>query len=277
MSPATHAAPAIGPTGPRTEEGKKKSALNATRHGLTSRVVVMPWEDMDAYMRFCAYLMTDLAPETALERQYAQTFCDTQWRLNRISSIEDSMFALGHVGEAGGTETDHPEVHAALTAARVFRDNSRIFVNLSLYEQRLQRTLEKSLKRLLALQTERRAQVPGAASQPQEAEAHALAEAQCNLHKMKEEGEVPAEAPATESSFFRRRKLPLKTSRPCLPEDVKPIPECDFGNETPSDSRPSWPHKWKSRAKTGEEATSPDRTIQHSFRDALSLACDPAP
>ena len=101
MSPATHAAPATGPTGPRTEEGKKKSALNATRHGLTGRVVVMPWEDMDAYMRFCAELMTDLAPETAVERQYAQTFCDTQWRLNRARSIEESMYALGHFEAAG--------------------------------------------------------------------------------------------------------------------------------------------------------------------------------
>jgi hypothetical protein len=160
MSPATTGQPAQNSksTGPRTEEGKKRSAMNATRHGLTGRTIVMPYEDMEAYHRFCEELFASLAPETPVERQYAQTFCDTQWRLNRMRSIEDAMLALGHFEEAGRIETEHPQVHAALTAARVFRDDSNSFANLSLYEQRLQRTLDKSLKQLQTLQAERKAQ-----------------------------------------------------------------------------------------------------------------------
>ncbi len=229
MSPATYAAPATGPTGPRTEEGKKKSALNATRHGLTSRVVVMPWEDMDAYMRFCAELMTDLAPETSVERQYAQTFCDTQWRLNRIRSIEDSMFALGHVEEAGRIETDHPQVHAALTAARVFRDNSKTFVNLSLYEQRLQRTLEKSLKQLQTLQAERRAQtqsdapVQPAAVQPQEAAAQSQ-----------------AEAPLPEEFVFSTAEIDRKPLLGSESADAESVRKCDPGVPDVPQFPPGW-------------------------------------
>jgi hypothetical protein len=158
MSPATVAEPKSKSTGPRTEEGKKRSAMNATRHGLTGRTVVMPYEDMEAYYAFCRELFESLAPETPVERQYAQTFCDTQWRLNRALSIEDAMLSLGHFEAAGKIETDHPQVHAALTAARVFRDDSKSFANLSLYEQRLQRTLDKSLKQLQALQAARREQ-----------------------------------------------------------------------------------------------------------------------
>ena len=96
MSPATVAEPKSKSTGPRTEEGKKRSAMNATRHGLTGRTVVIPYEDMEAYHAFCKHLFGELAPETPLERQYAQNFCDTQWRLSRARSIEDSMFSLGH-------------------------------------------------------------------------------------------------------------------------------------------------------------------------------------
>ncbi len=160
MSPATKSA-SPNPnqsTGPRTEQGKQRCALNALRHGLTGRTVVMPYEDMDQYHTFCRRLFQTLAPETPLEEQYAQTFCDTQWRLNRARSLEDAMLSLGHSEEAGEIETEHVQVHAVLTAARVFRDDNKSFLNLSLYEQRLQRTLEKSLRELKALQAERKAQ-----------------------------------------------------------------------------------------------------------------------
>jgi hypothetical protein len=154
MSPAPSTARSNS-TGPRTPEGKTRSSLNALRHGLTGRVVVLPHEDLNAYRAFCADLMKDLAPEGPLEHQFAQTFCDTQWRLNRARSIEDSMFALGHDEPAGDIDPGHPEVHAAMTAARVFRENSKAFVNLSLYEQRLQRTLKESLRQLQELQARR--------------------------------------------------------------------------------------------------------------------------
>ena len=162
-------------TGPRTPEGKARSAVNALRHGLTGRVIVLPSEDMNAYYAFCAELIADLGPETPIERQYAQTFCDTQWRLNRARSIEDSMLSLGHFEAAGDIEANHPQVHAALTAARVFREDSKSFVNLSLYEQRLQRTLKESLRQLQELQTKRIAAKQAALD---------AAVLQRNLHKM---------------------------------------------------------------------------------------------
>ncbi len=67
-------------TGPRTEAGKKTSSLNALRHGLTSRIVVLPTEDLTAYNRFSEEFLADLAPETFSERQCAQTIIDTQWQ-----------------------------------------------------------------------------------------------------------------------------------------------------------------------------------------------------
>jgi hypothetical protein len=130
--------------------------MNAMRHGLTGRVVVLPSEDMNIYRAFCKELMEELAPETPLERQYAQTFCDTQWRLNRARSYEDSMLALGHFEHADSLGEQDPQTLAALTAAKVFRDNSKAFVNLSLYEQRLGRQQKEALHQLEALQTKRR-------------------------------------------------------------------------------------------------------------------------
>jgi len=135
-------------TGPRTETGKKTSSLNALRHGLTSRIVVLPTEDLAAYQAFSDEFLAGLAPETFPERQCAQTIIDTQWRLNRVRSLEEGMLALGHYGPEGQIDAGHPEIHAALTAAAVFREHSQAFVNLSMHEQRLYRILTAASKSL---------------------------------------------------------------------------------------------------------------------------------
>lgn len=168
-------------TGPRTPEGKERSSHNALRHGLTGRIVVLPSEDMSVYQAFCKELMADLAPETPVERQYAQTFCDTQWRLNRARSFEDSLLSLGHFEGATVPGVEQPEIQSALTAAKVFRQDSKSFMNLTLYEQRLQRTQKEALRQLQELQTKRIA-----ARQAAMNEAVALR----NLQKMKGEALV---------------------------------------------------------------------------------------
>ena len=212
MSPAPITQHQSKSTGPRTEEGKRKSALNATRHGLTARTVVMPYEDMEAYHTFCKELFEDLAPETPLERQYAQTFCDTQWRLNRARSIEDSMYALGHFEAAGQIETGHPQVHAALTAARVFRDDSKSFVNLSLYEQRLQRTLDKSLKQLQTLQAERKARLEVAASEEKAASVQNGAAREETETEPATEPQNAAPTPNSEQFVFSTAEIEAETA-----------------------------------------------------------------
>ena len=124
------------PTSGRTQEGKARSSMNALRHGLTARVIVLPSEDMDAYRKFSEEIVASLDAQTPVERQFAQTVADNQWRINRIRSIEDGMLGMGHFEAAGDMDFGHPQIHAAFTAARAFRDNSKSFVNLSIYEQR---------------------------------------------------------------------------------------------------------------------------------------------
>ncbi len=140
----------------RTPEGKARSSMNALRHGLTARVVVLPSEDMDAYTQFSKEIVDSLDAQTPVERQFAQTVADNQWRINRIRSIEDGMLGMGHFEPAGDFDCPTPEIHSAMTAARAFRDDSKSFVNLSIYEQRLHRSMKESLRQLRELQTERR-------------------------------------------------------------------------------------------------------------------------
>jgi hypothetical protein len=143
-------------TGPRTEEGKNRSKLNAFRHGLTAQVVVMPEEDLKRYQTFCQGFFTDWMPANTTETQLVQTLIDTQWRLNRSRANENSLFALGHFGTAADIDPGDPEIHAALTAARMLLDRSRDFDNVSKHEQRLTRIFHSTIKLLSELQAARK-------------------------------------------------------------------------------------------------------------------------
>jgi hypothetical protein len=158
-SPAQYAANRLNAEkskGPASPQGKARSSMNALRHGLTARVVVLPDEDMDAYRAFSKEIVDSLDAQTPVERQFAQTVADNQWRINRIRSIEDGMLGMGHFEAAGNFDCPTSEIHSAMTAARAFRDRSQAFVNLSIYEQRLHRSMKESLRQLRELQAERR-------------------------------------------------------------------------------------------------------------------------
>jgi hypothetical protein len=142
-------------TGPRTEEGKKASALNARRHNLTGQVTAMTDADRIMHDAFSASIVENLAPEGAMELQFAQRIATDSWRLNRISAVEDNLFALGHNAKSDDTETEDPEIHAALTAAKVFQAESKQLQLLTLYEQRINRSIQKNLATLQSLQAAR--------------------------------------------------------------------------------------------------------------------------
>jgi len=132
-------------TGPRTPEGKERSARNAVRHGLTSAAAFLPNEDPEAYQDFCRKLIDDLRPKGALEEQLARAMADIQWRLNRCRSIEQVILAAE---PDRGYEPSH--------YARFQRDQVESLNKFSMYEQRLTRNFQTTLKQFRELQAERR-------------------------------------------------------------------------------------------------------------------------
>jgi hypothetical protein len=202
-------------TGPRSEAGKQKSSLNALRHGLTARVVVLPTEDLAAYQRFAAEFLADLAPETFAERQCAQTIIDTQWRLNRVRALEDGMLALGHYGPEGQIDPGHPQIHAALTAAAAYREHSQAFANLSMHEQRLYRILTNATKTLEDLKAKRVSTRQTALDAARELH---------NLHKMLGEPDEPSSS----GFVFTPREIDTETNRHRRLFEAKIAAECHY-------------------------------------------------
>jgi len=133
-------------TGPRTEEGKRRSSLNALRHGLTGQTVVLPEDDLAAYQKHCAQFHAELKPQGLLETKAVQTIADTYWRLDRIRAMENNLFSLGFHELSGELSSDDPAIHCALVQAKSLDGRGDLLARLSLYEQRLNRTRQGGFK-----------------------------------------------------------------------------------------------------------------------------------
>jgi hypothetical protein len=80
--------------GPKTPEGKARSAQNALKHGMRAqKCIVLPGERASAFEAFEAALLEDLAPEGALQAMLAQRVVAASWRLARAERLEAELFA----------------------------------------------------------------------------------------------------------------------------------------------------------------------------------------
>jgi hypothetical protein len=143
--------------GPRSEEGKKRSSLNATRHGLLAQTLHLPEEEMAAYHEFTDSFVQGMSPVGPVETQLAHACADLQFRLNRVAAAEHNLFSIGHVEQGDLWDPGHPEAHTALAFAETLRRSPDPLKNLSIYEQRLSRRFLQTFKQLREMQVERRA------------------------------------------------------------------------------------------------------------------------
>src|SRR5580704_14085595 len=142
-------------TGPKTPEGKQRCRLNAYRHGLTGQLCIFTPEEQQAYDKHSKIVLEAFAPVGDFERGIAQSIAHGHWRLKRAGAIEDSSFALGAHEHSVG-DTGHAEVNNAFAQARTWREQAHNLHLLTVYEQRIQRSIDKNTAHLKELQTERK-------------------------------------------------------------------------------------------------------------------------
>ena len=115
-------------TGPRTSEGKAKVSVNALKHGLTARDIVLPGENPVDFESFRADLMASLDPQGGLEATLAQMIVADAWRLRRVPILEATLYRRGcaelQVAEAEASveqyeSTQNERVMASLDAKTV--------------------------------------------------------------------------------------------------------------------------------------------------------------
>ncbi len=138
-------------TGPKTTEGKKKSSLNALRHGLTGQIVVMPADDLQAYQLHLKSFTDEYHSKGATEATLVQALADASWRLNRVAALETNLLTLSITGDLSPIEN-------ALSTVAALESQSKALSNLSMHSQRLSRQFERTVIQLRDLQKTRIAQ-----------------------------------------------------------------------------------------------------------------------
>src|ERR1700681_2042140 len=79
-------------TGPKTPEGKSAVSMNALRHGLRARTVVLPGEDPTEFHQLCNDLEAEWTPQSRTEQFYVEQMAVSQWKLTRMEVVEVNIF-----------------------------------------------------------------------------------------------------------------------------------------------------------------------------------------
>ena len=82
-------------TGPKTPEGRQRAKFNAVKHNLSGQHLILQETELAAYNRLSDNMFKDLNPKSEPERQIALKIIDTNFRLNRLTGIENNMFSFG--------------------------------------------------------------------------------------------------------------------------------------------------------------------------------------
>jgi hypothetical protein len=178
---------AMKSTGPRTPEGKAASSRNGLTHGLSGdKHFILEGEDPEAFLRLLQDLHDHLRPVGDSEEMVVQRIAAAQWRLDRAFALETGIYREESTirnridrnkrelhelrlsqGQSDPFPPDPYEPDDLL--ARAFMQAAKgpdNFTRLARYETAIERSIERGMKHLKALQAARNAHCPAVPEAP---------------------------------------------------------------------------------------------------------------
>jgi hypothetical protein len=154
---AANRANALKSRGPVTAEGKARSAMNALRHGMLAKSVLLRCECPAQFRAMLDEFHKEFEPGTASETALVNTMATARWRLMRMSYIESANIDLEYVkqGEPAVVPEDYAAADRAGLAYREAVRNSRVIELVGRAEGRLHRQFDSALARLLRMRADR--------------------------------------------------------------------------------------------------------------------------
>jgi len=139
--------------GPVTPEGKEISKLNATKHGLLSKQVVLKDENQEEYDLLHGSILEEVKPKGEIEKVLAERISTNIWRLKRLLKVEKNFMELQigkndrHWNDPLQTTWDMvvPDEDRKRTGVTNYIDNNMV-EKIIRYEASLERGLFKAIE-----------------------------------------------------------------------------------------------------------------------------------
>ena len=143
--------------GPITAAGKYNSSLNATRHAIFAKCLVIPGESQAAFQQLFAEFHDALRPRTSIERALVEEMVTSWWRKQRIWTLEGAHLAK-EIDTRDEKKLSHPSDTPAVCASRAMvaiTGRERILDLFLRYETRFERQFHRAHQRLMMLKSRR--------------------------------------------------------------------------------------------------------------------------
>jgi hypothetical protein len=145
---AANRANAKNSTGPRTIEGKARSARNGVRHGFRSQTVLITGDDPAEYNAMLDELTDHFVPSGLTETRAVREMADAEWRLRRVRAYQEKMLSI----QIEDLKPLNP--YAAVDHYQAGAYNALIrdtcFVHFLRYEAKFERQYDRAYRTLLA-------------------------------------------------------------------------------------------------------------------------------
>jgi hypothetical protein len=142
--------------GPVTPEGKRKSSLNAIRHGMLSQVLLIQGESQENFISLFNEIYDEFQPRPGVETTLVENMAVSRWRQTRLFNLESTGITseIRRRAAMGLGEQDDLAKRTA-DAVKMLTDHSSMLEFLSRHETRCARQYDRSLKRLIELRAQK--------------------------------------------------------------------------------------------------------------------------
>jgi hypothetical protein len=138
-------------TGPRTEEGRSRSAQNARTHGLTATTTPQPIRSNDRFQALASAMRESFAPTNILEEDIVERIIQARWNLFAAERMISAFIDIAEYPDWEDAEAD-PDRARARNLAAVFVEDAKTdaFSKMLRYRNSSQRQFDRARKELEA-------------------------------------------------------------------------------------------------------------------------------
>ncbi|MGC4054610.1 MAG: SEC-C metal-binding domain-containing protein [Paludibaculum sp.] len=129
-------------TGPRSEDGKARSARNHLRHGFRSQSVLLPGDDPAEFEQLLDELTVHFGPTDVYSERCVREMADAEWRLRRVRLHQELLLTERITVLAGARPDASPQLLQALAFESLHAEAA--FNRFLTYEAKFERQYERA-------------------------------------------------------------------------------------------------------------------------------------